>query len=275
MLCGFAWSTRVTNNNNQQFFQFRTAAAAVVCSIRVNSSTGKLEVLNSANSVIATGTTVFVSGYRFIEIKAFANGASGTVEVHVDGVVEIASTTVNIGSTAIGQVLFQNVASGGTVGLATTVDDIYVLNTSGSTNNTFLGDSRVATVWPSGAGSHTQWTPLSGANYTNVDETTPDGDTTYNFDSSVGDIDSFPTVGVDADATVYGVQTNLYARKDDTGTRQIADVIRQGSTDYVGSTVTLASGYSFYSQIHDQDPTGSDWTAATVNADEFGYKLVA
>ncbi len=65
------------------------------------------------------------------------------------------------------------------------------------------------------------------------------------------------------------------ARKDDAATRQIANLQRQASTDYVGSTVTLSSTYATYSQIFNQDPTAADWTPTTVNADEFGIKEIA
>ncbi len=45
-----------------------------------------------------------------------------------------------------------------------------------------------------------------------------------------------------------------------------------GSTD---STRTLSSDYVFYSWILSKDPSGADWLAATINADEFGQKLIA
>jgi hypothetical protein len=117
---------------------------------------------------------------------------------------------------------------------------------------------------------------LTGANWQEVDEVTPpDGDTSYNYESSVGDIDTFVTPGVSAASTVYGVQTNLYARKDNTGARQVSDIVRQGGTDYAGTTGTLSASYQFFSTLRNQDPTNSNWTAANVNADEFGYKLVS
>jgi hypothetical protein len=43
----------------------------------------------------------------------------------------------------------------------------------------------------------------------------------------------------------------------------------------VGTTHTLSSYYEFYSWLLDNDPTGSPWLAATINADEFGQELIA
>lgn len=271
MICGFAWNALVSTT--QQFFMFRTAAAAVVCGLRANTTTTVLEVTNSAGTTIASGTTPITNAtWHYLEIKAFANGASGTVEIHLDGVTEIASTTVNIGSTAIGQIFFQNGTN-----VHTIVDDIYVLDTSGSApRNTFLGDVRVQTIYPNGDGAHSQWTPTGGgSHYTQVNETSADGDTTYVGDGTPGDIDTYTYGDIDGGATVYGVQVNLYARKDDAATRQIAPVIRQASSDSVGTTITLGASYQIYQQLYNQDPTPADWTAANVNGDEFGVKEIA
>ncbi len=248
------------------------AGATLTCRIGLNTS-NQLVVRNSAGTTIATGTTVFVAGsWHYIEVKIVV-GTSGTVEVHLDGVVEIASTTGNFGTTNVDTIRVQNATSNH----IELFDDMYACDTTGSApNNTFLGDVRVATVYPNADGAHAAWTPTGGgSHFSQVDETPPDGDTTYVSDSTPGDIDSYVTGDIDGNATVYAVQVNLYARKDDASTRQIAPVVRQASSDHVGTTVTMLSTYAFYSQLYDQDPTSSAWTAANVNSDEFGVKEIA
>lgn len=255
------------------FFSFRNGASEIAT---LNLTAGGLIVVkNSGGTTIATGTTALVAlTWYYMELKIFANGASGTCELHLNGVTEIASTTGNFGSTAIDTIRFSSYAASAD----TYLDDIYVLNTSGgSPRNTFLGDVRVNTIVPTSDGNYSQWTANPGStHYTNVDDSTvPDDDTTYNSDSTVGHIDTYGCSDVDGGASVYGVQVNLWARKDDAGTRQIAPLIRQASTDYVGTTVTLGSTYAFYSQVYDQDPAAADWTATNVNSDEFGVKTIA
>ncbi len=251
----------------------RTAAGALVVQIGFNSSQ-QIVVYNGSNSVIATGTTVLPSAtYQYIELKAFVNGASGTIEVHLNGVVEIASTTVNIGSTNMGQILF---GPQGGVGNQGAFDDVYVNDTSGGHNDSFLGDVRITTEWPTSDGAHTDWTPSSGtAHWSLVDETTPNSDTDYVSSGTIGNIDTYGIGVVDGGATVYAVQVNLFARKDDSSARQVAPVIRQSATDYVGTTYTLGSSYAYDSQIYDKDPTGTAWTPTTINADQFGEKVIA
>jgi len=252
------------------FFMLRAGATST---LQLRLTSNKLEVLNSSSTSIATGTTTLTTGvWYYIEVKLFVNGASGTVEVHLNGTSEIASTTGNFGSSNITNFLIQQQ----TANISTTFDDIYACDTSGTVNNDFLGDVRVETIFPNGDGAHTQWTPTGGgSHYTQVNETTPDGDTTYVSDSTPNDRDSYTFGDIDGNASVFGVQVSMYARKDDANTRQIAPVIRQGGTDYDGTTVTLSASYQFYSQLYDKDPTPAAWTAANVNADEFGLKEVA
>jgi hypothetical protein len=248
------------------------AGAVLTCRIGVNLS-GFIVVRNSGGTVIATGTSALIANaWNYIEVKLFVNGASGTVEVHLNGVTEIASTTGNFGSTNIDTIGINQTTSNSN----TDYDDMYVLDTTGSSpRNTFLGDVRVETIYPTGAGAHTQWTPDSGSNWARVSEAQADGDTSYVADGTPNDLDSYVFGDIDGGATVYGIQTNLYARKDDAATRQIANLIRQASTDYIGSTVTLSSSYAFFSQLYNQDPTAADWTATNINADEFGIKEIA
>jgi hypothetical protein len=269
IFAGFAYNVAALSSGTD-FFQFM-AGATLTCRVSVNASS-IIQVRNSGGTVIATGTTALVNGaWNYIEVKLFVNGASGTVEVHLNGATEIASTAGNFGSSNIDTIGVNGSSA------VHSWDDMYCCDTSGSSpRNTFLGDVRVETIFPTGAGNHTQWTPNGAAsNWDCVDENPPDGDTSYVSDATVGHLDSYVFGDIDAGATVYGVQVNLYSRKDDAATRQIANLIRQASTDYAGSTVTLSSTYAFYSQIFNQDPTPADWTAANVNADEFGIKEIA
>lgn len=276
IIVGFAFRTSANpvggwGSNNA--FVIQTSANAFVLTMNADAS-GHLVIKNNGGTTIATGTTVLSANtWYFIEIKLFVNvgtPASGTVEVQLNGVSEIASTAGNFGSTLPDR--FSGLGLNGN----TDFDDIYAVDTTGSTNNTFLGDCRVATVMPTGAGAHTDFQPNGAAsNYQCVDETTPNDDTDYVSDANPGDIDTYDFTAIDGGATVFGVQNNLYARKDDANTRQIASVVRQSSTDYVGATKTLSSSYLYYSQLYDQDPTSSNWTAINVNADEFGVKEIA
>lgn len=259
------------------------AGATLTLRIGINSS-GQLVLRNSVGTTLATGTfTMAGASWYYIEIKAFANGASGTVEAQINGTTEIASTTANIGSANLDTLDFRVTPSGLDPSLAWTVqwDDVYVCDASGSTNNTFLGDVRVSTIMPSADGAHSDFTPSTGtAHFSLVNEATsiyPDDDSSYVSSSTVGHRDSYAYGNVPSAAgTVFGVQTNLYARKDDAAVRQIAAVARPGSTDQDGATVTLGTTYSTFTEIRETNPdTTVAWTISDINASEFGVKVVA
>ena len=271
---GFAFNTSTSGPAATTDFAAIAAGATNTCRIGMNVS-GQIVIRNSGGTTIATGTTAIGSSvWHYIEVKLVINGASGTVEVHLDGAAgEIASTTGNFGSVNVDTIAISQVNNNS----STLFDDLYVLDTSGSApSNTFLNDARVETLYPTSDGAHTQWTPTGGgAHYTQVNEAQADGDTTYVADGTVNDIDTYGFSDVDGGATVYGVQWNAYARKDDAAARQIAPVIRQASTDYVGNTKTLTASYDIYSQLYALDPTSAAWTAGNVNSDEFGVKEIA
>lgn len=271
LTCGFAYRNSVSGSKSM--LDLRVGSTRTV---RVQAdASNHVQILNSGGTVIAVGTTAMPTSptWTYIEVKVTI-GTSGTVEVHLNGnsaSPEITSTVGNFGTSNI-----DTIALTGVSGQTTDFDDMYACDTSGTANTSFLGDVRISTIAPTGAGAHTQFTPNGAAdNWDCVDEEPPDDDTTYVSDATVGDIDSYAYGDVDGGATVYAAQVCTYARKDDAATRQIAPVVRQGGTDYVGSTVTLGASYQYFTQIYDQDPTSSNWTAANVNGDEFGVKVIA
>ena len=249
----------------------------LIAQIQTNSS-GVLQITNSGGTVIATGTTILAnSAWYYIEVQITVNGASGSCELHLNGVAgEIPLTTGNFGTTNLGRIELDSINGGSMI-----YDDLYVLDTTGSApQNSFLGDVCIETLLPRADGTHQAWTPSAGStHFDKVNEnsgTHPDGDTSYVSDINPGDIDTYTVASLAAlSGNVYGVMTNLYARKDDAAARQIAPVIREAGTDYVGSTTGgLTTSYLFYRQLYPLDPAGAAWTIASVNAAEYGVKEV-
>lgn len=278
---GFAhrFSTTPSGTTSRRMFALRNGATLTV---QINiTATGLIQVLNSSGTQVAIGTTTLITNtWYFIEAKVFVNGASSTVEVKLNGVAEIASTVGNFGSSGIDSV-GPLVESNGT-GSNHDYDDIYVLDTSGSDNTTFLGDVHVETIYPFADGADDgQFVPDTGTNAAaRVNEKTgtfPDDDTSYIASSTVGHKQTFDmdTLAV-LSGSVFGVQTNLHSRKDDAATRQIAPVVRQGGSDFDGTSVALSTSYIDSTQIYENDPSDSaDWTIGKVNSAEFGVKVIA
>lgn len=235
---------------------------------------GNYTELGSAAAVIPDGT------YVYVEMKAVIHDTTGSVEVRVNGVTVINVTGVdtrNGGVPAVTQVLIGN-GRGNANNYDIRQDDVYVCDGTGSLNNGFLGDSRVAALYPTGAGTTTQWTPSAGSNWQNVDEAPPDEDTTYNSETTAGEIDLYAMANLPSTAgSVAGIKEVAYHRKDDAGARTLRHVLRTGATNYEGADIAVADGYTYAGTVlRELNPnTGVAWTGTDIDGLEAGVKLQA
>ncbi len=245
------------------------ASGAVAVDIGLDSS-GHLTLRDSVGNLIATGATIVpYNTWFYVSVKVTIGG---NAVVQLNGAAEIASVSGNWGVSNLDRIVFWNMNLGGD---ATNVDDVVVMDSSGSAPlNDFLGDVRVETLYPVADGTHTDWTPKVGTDhYAMVNEHLIDGDGSFVYDATPGDKDSYiieTFIG-----SIYGAQLNIGARKGDASVRQIKPLVRQGGTDYLGPLWTLSADYVINSWQLDNDPTGTPWTAAQINADEFGQDLIA
>lgn len=270
---GFAF--KVTTQVAQDIFVVRNGATNVArIALVVSGADRVLRVTNAGGTTLCTGTTpIAVSTFYYIEMKVVVNASTGTIDLWLNGgsSTEAAGSSLNTGSSNI-----DNVGMNWVNGIVQTYDDIYVVDSSGSSpTNTRLGESRIDVLPPTGNGANTAWTGAFG----DVDDgTTIDNDTTFISSSTPGDRETYSLTDLPSTAgTIFAVQTNLFARKDDASARTIAPVIRISGTDYDGTTsVPLGVEYMDYTQLYDRlDPSGAAWTTATVNAMEAGVKEVA
>jgi len=265
----------------QNLVALYTSGSVFVCGLRFNSATNYYYVVDAAGSTIITFSRPAVIGaWHYIEIGGFCNGASGTLEARMEGANVGGPTTCNIGSTGVNIMDFSVVNDSSNTRPQYQLDDVYFVDRAAGSapGNTFLGDVRIETIFPTAEGNSSDWTPLSGAdNALMVDDPGPvDSDTTYVSSNTVGSKDTYVTGDVTVSSgTVFAVQTCITARKDDALTRQIKHVIPQGGVDYDGSvTHTISSGYLTYTELMELDPAGGAWSVTDVNSDEFGMKLV-
>lgn len=235
---------------------------------------------NSATLLATSAVALSLNVYYLIEMKALISDGSGTCVVKVDGVERInfsgdTKATANAYANAVQ--VGHNSSFGGSSSYDW--DDIVVMDTAGSYMNDFIGDKRIAALFPTAEGATIQWTPSTGTdNSALVDETTPNDDTDYNSDVTPGNKDTYvmqnlPTTAVNVSAVVV----NLYARKDDAGTREIAAIARSGSTEEVGATHALSTSYQYFQHAFYMDPATSPlvaWTSTAVDAMECGEKVI-
>lgn len=254
--------------------------------VRVNSDQ-TLSVLNYADTVLGTTSlsNVLTTNYTYVEFKAGINSITGMFELKGNGNTWLNGSSLN----TVNPSSMNNYAtdvdlcwqlSGNISGPL--IDDYYIADTLGTKNNDFLNAVKVFPSVPMASGAAHQWIP-SGAvvNYQCVKELDPDDDHTHVYSSTVGDKDLYvfdpftPSSG--SVKRIIAIQTNIRARKDELGPRQICITYKDGSTFFDGDTIDLNTVYSYsdYQDIQDTDPnTGLDWSISAINALQAGVKVI-
>ena len=204
-----------------------------------------------------------------LAIKVVFDNSVGSVEVRINNRTKL--TLSNIDTVATANAYCNSVHLIGSYANGCYFDDVYFDDAD------FIGDAKIHTLLPNGAGATTSWDPSTGANYTCVDEAQNNGDTDYISTLTVDEIDTYtydnltPTEGI-----IYAVQQWLKGRKDDAGNRTVAPICRPVSTDRIGDNFDLYDAYLFKNQLMTVNPEDSAaWEIADVNGCEFGVKLIA
>jgi hypothetical protein len=262
---GFAFKFDNTSNFNAAC-NLRTVAGATVVLLGINTSTGVLTVTGPSGTIAtASGLPITTVGvWHYFEVYGTVNAVTGTCQVYLDGVQIVNVINVNTGSTAVQNLFYQGVAQP-----LFYIDDIFFSDVV-----TRVGECRVETLRPNGDSSVT-WTPNSGSNnYSRVNETLVDGDTSYVSTASTGVRDLY-TLGAlsSTPANIYAVNVVFFGEKTDATTRQMYGSIRSNTTDSDGPLFNLAANYSRFDRVVANDPaTSAAWTASGVNNLKIGPK---
>ena len=154
------------------------------------------------------------------------------------------------------------------------VDDLYVCNGAGTSNNDFLGDVAVYNLLPNGNGFYSQFVGSdadSTDNYLLVDEAGNPVTTDYAGSPTDGNKDTYTFQDLPVSSgTVLGTQVGMYAAKSDTLAKSIRSVARLSGVDATGTDHTLQTSYDIHDDIYETKPGGGAWTIADVNNTEFG-----
>jgi hypothetical protein len=224
--------------------------------------------------LLASSPGVFTAtSWYSLEISATIADSGGTCVVKLNGatVINFTGDTKNGGTNTTIDALYL----GANGGYAAYFDDVYVCDATGSAPyNTFLGDVRIHTLSPNGAGSSTQFTPSSGANYTTVDEL-PYSATDYVASGTVGQRDMYTMADLPASTgNILAVQNNAIAKRTDATAISLKTAIKSGGNLYYGSTVNLGTADSTLTDLYTVNPaTTTAWTAADVNSLEAGFEV--
>lgn len=227
-----------------------------------------------------------INTWFFLEMNGYIDATAGSVSVQISGSNWLNLTGINTRNTSNNPLTDTPLANTIQIGCDygsplnftnyTYFDDLYICDGTGTTNNSFLGDCRVETLFPKGAGT-TSWTPSAGANWQCVDDPQFDGDTSYVSSNTMGQIDTYTMTNLPSTPVkVFGMQHTYAAHKLDAGIRTVSSQIVSGVATPTVSAVPIYDTYVFTEVIAETDPnTGAAWTASAVNSVQTGIKLVS
>lgn len=247
----------------------------------------ELSAFSSASERVASSSAGVMNftGWSYLEVKVVF-GESPTVTVKVNGVTVLSysgpntqdglpdqATQFYIGGGSIGG------SAGAGIGWSGMVDDVYLFNATGDTNNDFAGDLAVDFLRPDGDGvvsdSAIMGTSPAATRWQSVDDAVPDLNATYVQFADEDTADSYTHEDLPyTTATVLGVQGLITARKDDAGLVALRHTTRVNDTDFEGpNRYPAGNDYDLFLTPFDESADGP-WTLEKVQDSEFGVMRV-
>lgn len=287
--------TEMPNTGAVELLSFRNANAAAQLTI-TQSATGQIAVVrgyarngsgaypSGVELAITPGPVLYAGSYNHLEARVRCHDADGSVEVRVDGVTVLSVSgvdTQNISSPGgIASVGFgpSNVSSPSQFAVPLMyVDDFYVWDSTGDSNNDFVGIRGVHTLLPDGDSLPQDW-ESTGLNGWSVIAKTAPNDASYIYEDdgaasppaeSRFTIASLP----DGVGAISAIMTSVRQLKTDSGpaNTQVSLVSDGEYAEGVDRPITTASTY--WSDVFEVDPsTGAPWTKEAVDLAELSIR---
>ncbi|WP_119352873.1 hypothetical protein [Azohydromonas sediminis] len=219
-------------------------------------------------------TTAPARGWHSVELQVVQGTANGTLKVRANGVLAIdlwSQDTVRGGGSLL--TAFAGAVPGQPCPVTVDVDDLYIADTLGTINITFLGDVRVDALKAQANGTLNQWTVEGAAS---AWQAVSDGDEATAIRAATAglrqtfDVEALPVMTTPA---IHGVQVTLLARKTDAGNGRVRGLVASGASTAVGPDIVLQEQLAWHTAVFERNPNGNvQWTEGAFNAAEFGVE---
>jgi hypothetical protein len=249
----------------------------------------------TANAPTAVGTTIVLiaaasasltmDAWHHLDVRIVAaTGATGTVEVWLDGArvinatsVRTAQSSATLGSVSLGMTSAPVGQTAATAAAYHAYDDLRIQDTAGSVNAGRAGDESIRLLVPTGPGDATQLArggTDSGANWSQVDEVPPTGSADYVSSDTVGQMDLYnlSTVAVASVSAVEVIVQGFNAG----GGGSINLVTKSPAGQSDGSASSLTATPTLYKRLLETDPAdAATWSSAKIDALQAGAKVAS
>lgn len=266
---GFYAKFSAAPSSTLPFLRLFDASSNAHYSLRLNSSGNVLAYSGSDGNLRVTSAVSVADGaYHWIEVRfAYSNN----LILYIDNVLQGSGSAGLDG--AVGYLSFLSVS-----GVAITIDDLIVYDTTtGSpttTSNFPLGARQITVLRPTSDAAVGFATTSSGSTHYNlVNETSPDGDTSYVEDGTSGDQDLYGLSSLSASTTITAVMLNTYWDNPYGGTINAYGICKSSSTQSAGTSTAVPLIYATNQWSFPVDPnTSAAWTLSGLNSAAFGYR---
>lgn len=269
-------------------FAYRATAAGIMVSFMNGGATaGSIRMASFGNSVasctVYNGTTLCATSSFFTMLTAefhvfevhFKHAASpnGIIEVKFDGTLVLSFSGATDAQSQITLIRLHQSSNNNS---DTFYDDIALNDTSGSVDNSWVGDGGVlAALVPTATGTYTGFLASGSASTWQSTDEIPANSTDFAYTSVSGTVTTFvmsDISGLPAGASISRIWLELYAKETAAVGDKIATFLRSGAANSTGTSQSLTIAFARYvSDEYVTDPrvTGA-WTVTAVNNIEAG-----
>jgi hypothetical protein len=273
---GFHFLINTTDSVERNFIQFLDAQNNVV-QIELRRIWDNVLLkhtlrLYRGSTLLATSSDgIPQNAWVWLSVKHVCSQTTGSVEVKLNNTT-VLTYSGNTQNGAANQV-HRPVILTGTNNPEFSVDNLVIA--TGLASDPPLSECRIYGAVVPTSNFNVQFTPNAGTNWSNVNEIPPNDDTSYNSSNTVGATDVFVCAPPTLTGVIPAVKVNFRARKDDAGVRELAPIIRPGTTNHQGSAIEITSNYFNRGVVWETNPdTGQAWNPGDIVNLKFGYRIV-
>lgn len=259
-----AFGYEFRDNANQPHISLNWMSTGGIAVRRGNPSGGT--ILEETEPVITAGA------WHHVEIRIKIDDTDGEIEVRVNGVTVLDLAEIDTSNTAnvhCAQISFNSGAS-----FQYFIDDLFVWDDTGNSNNDFIGDRRVITLFPEEDTAQADWAANTGLPVDAINEAAPNDETTYIEATAPAQVSEFTLDDLPSDVSlISAVMTLVRMRKTDAGgcnvqTSLVSDDIGSppAPAESNGVDRPITEQWTYWFDVHELDPaTGAAWTRGAVN----------
>lgn len=292
LTCGIAermWIAGIPSTTGQRPtpFMWKDVSNNILFAVQVT-PTGRLQIVNSAGTVLGTTTNPVVSaqGWYHLEAKLFVDASVGSIEIRVEGTAVLVLTNFNTGTVPVGQIAVANRPDVSSASVSMYIKDFVVWDSSGSFNNDFLGSVLVTNLSPT-SDVDLNWTPSTGSTGYTILDNVPPVDTQFISAPYSAISPNYPDPYVAGHGplpidvtTVKGIVTYVRAAKADggDGSLQVGIISDPSGSPAVtlGANRPITVAQTYWKDVFEVDPaTSSPWLPNAVNVSQLQINRTA